>query len=469
MRARTKITIWTSSFTLVVAISFSVFVLYEIAEQPLRLIDREIRDISDYVVRHISARKSPVQGAETLSQKPFDRYYIKVVDTENRIHLITSMASQTDLPVSEDDKFYFTKKRIGLEHLTIAPDDKKELEEAGYTESPFRVYRKTVTISGQDYTLLIGLPIPVLELEMRELITELVIWLAASTILVIIASYYLSGGILKPLSRINTMIREISEVSLDKRLPIGNNRDELHTLAESLNNMFDRLRFSFDRQKEYIGNASHELKTPLTVLMLGNEKILQEELPENVRTTLDKQLDILRRLTKMVRNLLEISRLEQHESFNPERLDLKPLVAHIIEEFEDILINRSIDIHPVLDSSIIHGDREKILQMLINLLDNAIKYNLPGNGQIWISVKPVRDVVELSISNTGKTIPEESLEKIFEQFYRVEKSRALKFGGAGLGLAIVKQIVNLHHGSIVATNKATGINQFLVRFPAGDD
>ena len=109
-----------------------------------------------------------------------------------------------------------------------------------------------------------------------------------------------------------------------------------------------------------------------------------------------------------------------------------------------------------------------MLQMLINLLDNAIKYNLPEVGQIWLATRPVQDMVEFSIANTGKIIPKESLEKIFEQFYRVEQSRALQFGGAGLGLAIVQQIVRLHHGSIVATHKSAEINQFLVLLPTGE-
>ena len=232
--------------------------------------------------------------------------------------------------------------------------------------------------------------------------------------------------------------------------------------------MFDRLQFSFDRQKEYIGSASHELKTPLTVLMLGHEKILQEELPENARSIIEKQLDTLHRLNKMVRNLLEISRLEQHESFTPEIVDLNPLILHVLEEFEDILVSRDITVHTALEQSVIWGDREKMLQMLINLLDNAIKYNLPETGQIWLATRPVQDMVEFSIANTGKIIPKESLEKIFEQFYRVEQSRALQFGGAGLGLAIVQQIVRLHNGSIVASHKSAEINQFLVLLPTGE-
>ena len=468
MKARTKITIWTSSFTLLVAIVFSFFSLREIAEQPLYLIDGDLQDIRDIVIERLNAESHDTGPVAVLSRYPFNRYYIKVIDADNRIRMQSTMASQIDLPLQGKGRFSFVKKEMSLEYLGLTEDDRQELAEAQQKEVPFRVLREGAVIRKQNYTLYVARPVPIFKLEMNELITGSLMGAGLATMLVIIASYSLSGGILKPLVRINAMIREISEVSLYKRLPVGKNHDELHTLSESLNKMFDRLQFSFDRQKEYIGSASHELKTPLTVLMLGHEKILQEELPENARSIIEKQLDTLHRLNKMVRNLLEISRLEQHESFTPEIVDLNPLILHVLEEFEDILVSRDITVHTALEQSVIWGDREKMLQMLINLLDNAIKYNLPEVGQIWLATRPVQDMVEFSIANTGKIIPKESLEKIFEQFYRVEQSRALQFGGAGLGLAIVQQIVRLHNGSIVASHKSAEINQFLVLLPTGE-
>lgn len=467
MKARTKITVWTSLFTLVVAITFSAFVMYELIEQPLRLIDREIRDINDLAIQNISVNSSTSATPDKVTQHLFDRYWIKVVDDQKRIVLKTPMTDHVEIPSRVDDNFYFERRDIAVEHIWIGKEDREELDDITGKALTFRVFQEVRTVNNKTYNLLIARPIPILELEMKELIFEILLWVFLCTIFVVIASYYLSGNILKPLSKINSLIKEINDTSLSKRLPLGKNRDELHTLSLSLNNMFDRLQFSFDHQKEYIGNASHELKTPLTVLMLGSEKILQDDLSTSVRGMVNRQLDTLRRLSKMVRNLLEISRLEQHESFDKERIDLKPLVLHITEEFEDILMSKNIHLHSDIETAIVLGDHEKILQMLINLLDNAIKYNLPNNGEIWISVRHVGDEVAFSISNTGTTIPKESLGKIFEQFYRVEKSRSTMFGGAGLGLAIVQQIVDLHQASIVVTSDSTGISRFIVNFPSG--
>jgi len=466
MKARTKITVWTSLFTLVVAITFSAFVMYELIEQPLRLIDRDIRDINDLAIQNISLDNSTSPAPDKVTQHLFDRYWIKVVDDQKRIVLKTPMTEHVEIPSRIDDNFYFEKKHIALEHLWIAAEDRDELGDIDEKEVPFRVFQEVRHVNNTTYNLLTAKPIPILEIEMRELILEILLWVVLCTIFVVIASYYLSGNILKPLSKINALIKEINDTSLSKRLPVGKNVDELHTLAVTLNNMFDRLQFSFDHQKEYIGNASHELKTPLTVLMLGSEKILQEDLSTSVRGMVNRQLDTLRRLSKMVRNLLEISRLKQHESFVKEHIDLKPLVLHIIEEFEDILMSKNIRLHSDIETAIFSGDHEKILQMLINLLDNAIKYNLPSNGEIWISVRHEDDEVIFSISNTGTTIPAESLGKLFEQFYRVEKSRSTMFGGAGLGLAIVQQIVDLHQASIVVTSDSTGMSRFTVNFPS---
>jgi signal transduction histidine kinase len=145
--------------------------------------------------------------------------------------------------------------------------------------------------------------------------------------------------------------------------------------------------------------------------------------------------------------------------------DFKPLILHTIEEFKDLLAKKGIQLHRELQSIQLFADPDKILQMFINLLDNAIKYNLPSNGQIWVTLDKVGENIELSISNTGVTIPEDSLAKIFDQFYRVEKSRSTMFGGAGLGLAIVQQILIIHQATIEVTSDQNGLTTFLVKFP----
>ncbi len=463
MKARTKITLWTASFTLIVAISFSGIVFYELMEQPFRLIDRDLQDIAEVVSQTVSRNERTNHDREiTLTRHPFDKYWIRVKNELGNIVITSPMTKFVDIPTRNEKKFYFVKKAIPLEKIAIPLEDSNEIVDLASHLVTFRVMVDKATLDGKVFELVVAKPIPVLVEEITELIVDILLGIILITIIAIIISYYLAGKILQPLSTINTLIKDISDYSLNKRIPLKKNMDELHVLSSSLNGMFDRLQHSFNRQKEFIGNASHELKSPLTILMLGHEEMLSKDLPQNIRPGLEKQLFTLRRLSKLVRNLLNISRLEQHETLHLEALNLTELICHVIDEFKEIFQSKNIFLETDLEPVPFTGDSEKILQMLINLVDNAIKFNLPTNGHIWIATKKTKGIIRLTITNTGMVIPEPDIPKVFDQFFRVEKSRSATFGGSGLGLTIVKQIVELHHGSISVTSTTEGLTQFTI-------
>lgn len=465
MKARTKITLWTSSFTLIVAICFSCFVFFELLEQPYRLIDRELRDIGETVSQMVSARdQTHSNQIEVLPQHPYKRYWISVKNEQGDTLFTSQLTNDVEIPLRKNRDFYIVNKDIPLRKIWIAQEDRDEIDELSGKGVAFRVMVNTSTIDGKEYKLLIAKPIPVLTNELNELIFDIFLGALLCTVIAVIISYYLAGRILRPLSSINIMVREISERSLDKRIPLGKNMDELHALSRSLNAMFDRLQHSFDLQKEFIGNASHELKSPLTILMLGHEEMLSEQSSQIVKDGLEKQLNTLRRLSKLVRNLLEISRLEQHETLNREVFDLAKLIYHVLDEFKEVLQIKNISVETDLIETSFTGDSEKILQMLINLVDNGIKYNLPDNGKMWVTLENIKNIIRFTITNTGLCISKDDLPNVFEQFYRAEKSRSSTFGGAGLGLTIVKHIVELHHGSISVTSNSEGITQFMLDF-----
>ncbi len=466
MKARSKITLWTASFTLTVAICFSGLVFYELVEQPFRLIDDDLQDIAEVAVQTIGNNDS-TQGKQTntLTRHPYEKYWIKVGSDQGITLFASPMTRYVDIPTRSDKKFYFVKKNLPLEKIWLAPEDHSERKNLATSPVLFRVLVDRNVINGKVFELQVAKPIPFLVQELIELITYILLGIVLITIIAIAASYYLAGKILQPLVAINSLIKNISDNSLDRRIPLGKNKDELFILASSLNGMFDRLQFSFNRQKEFIGNASHELKSPLTILMLGHEEMLAKELPQNVRYGLEKQLTTLRRLSKLVRNLLEISRLEQQETLHHDTIHLTDLIDYVLDEFKDILQSKNIVLETDLSPVTFVGDAEKILQMVINLVDNAIKYNAPENGQIWVATEKTKDCVCLTITNTGPIIPEQDLPKVFEQFFRVERSRSAIFGGSGLGLTIVKQIVELHQGTISVTSSAEGITRFTIDFP----
>jgi signal transduction histidine kinase len=215
------------------------------------------------------------------------------------------------------------------------------------------------------------------------------------------------------------------------------------------------LQYSSARQKEFISNAAHELKSPLTILMLGHEEMLAARPPEEIYRELEKQLNSMRRLSRLIRNLLDISRLEQEKICLSEPVKLEELIGQVLENFKELLIARNIRVQTDLSEITLLADPEKILRLIINLIDNAIKYNYAEDGMILVTTEKVQDQAVVVIANTSQDIPVEDLPRIFDQFYRVEKSRSQSFGGPGLGLTIAQKIVELHDGAIMAKSHRT--------------
>lgn len=244
-------------------------------------------------------------------------------------------------------------------------------------------------------------------------------------------------------------------------------KDELHSLTTSSNSMFDRLEHSFQRQRDFISNASHEMKSPLTILMLGHEEMLSNNPPKDIRNDLEKQLFIMQRLNKLIRDLLSISRLEQQETLLRKPIDLTKIIHGILEDYAHILIAKRIKVTTQIPKMMFCADHEKLQRLFINLIDNAIKYNHDLDGQLDIEATQKNLSIVITVTNSGPTIPVEDLPMIFNQFYRVEKSRAQVYGGTGLDLTIAQRIVEIRGGSIEVTSEK-GSTTFLIFMPIID-
>jgi two-component system OmpR family sensor kinase len=190
-----------------------------------------------------------------------------------------------------------------------------------------------------------------------------------------------------------------------------------------------------------------------------------KDLPETFRPRLIRQYNILQRMRRLVKNLLDLSALEIKEHMDFEELYLSELVKSVHEDFVEVLEARHIDvaIH-IPDGLCIMGGRDSLQRVLINLVDNAIKYNVDG-GKIEITAEAKNDTVYLSVFNTGKGIPKKDIDLVFEQFYRVEKSRSSQYGGSGLGLTIVKRIIELHRGNITIESEPEAWTRINIHLP----
>lgn len=295
-------------------------------------------------------------------------------------------------------------------------------------------------------------------------------WLitVAVTIASAAVAYFVSGQALKPLRKLSQQAEKIDQDSIsDIRL----NEDtvkEFRQLSVSVNLMLDRLSESFATQRQFSGNAAHELRTPLAImqtkleLFAAEHKNMEGDTAELVRS----QAEQLDRLSKLVHTLLEMSNLSSAP--RSERIELAPLVEEIITDLTPLASQNDITMEQDCDNVVITGSDALIYRLVFNLIENAVKYNRRG-GSVSVSVHKENNDVVVRVSDTGCGIPEEYRESIFQPFFRVDKSRSRQMGGVGLGLALVHEIAVLHGGSVRAESGNKPGTVFIVTLPAGDD
>lgn len=295
-------------------------------------------------------------------------------------------------------------------------------------------------------------------------------WLITVAVTIVSAAiaYFVSGQALKPLRKLSQQAEKIDQDSIsDIRL----NEDtvkEFRQLSISVNLMLDRLSESFATQRQFSGNAAHELRTPLAImqtkleLFAAEHKNMEDDTAELVRSQ-EEQLD---RLSRLVHTLLEMSNLSSAP--RSDRIELAPLVEEIITDLTPLASQNDITMEQDCDNVVITGSDALIYRLVFNLIENAVKYNRRG-GSVSVSVHKENSDVVVRVSDTGCGIPEEYRESIFQPFFRVDKSRSRQMGGVGLGLALVHEIAVLHGGSVRAEpgNKVGTV--FIVTLPAGDD
>ena len=269
---------------------------------------------------------------------------------------------------------------------------------------------------------------------------------AAVTLLSGILAYFVSGRALKPL---RSFASQVEQVQLNNLADMRIDEDaisEFRQLSRSFNQMLERLNNAFAAQRQFTGNAAHELRTPLA-LMQAQLELFSAEHPD-VRPETAEFLTLLReqteRLTQMTKTLLEMSNLQQVA--RNERIQLAPMVEEIFTDLAPLADKRGITLTADGDG-VMTGSDALIYRLLFNLTENAVKYNRPG-GSVRVCVTQEPEKLRIRVSDTGCGIPEEYQQSIFQPFFRVDRSRNREYGGAGLGLSLVWEIADLHGGSV---------------------
>ena len=288
---------------------------------------------------------------------------------------------------------------------------------------------------------------------------------AAVTRLSGILAYFVSGRALKPLRSFASQVEQVQLNNLADMRIDEDSISEFRQLSRSFNQMLERLNNAFAAQRQFTGNAAHELRTPLA-LMQAQLELFSAEHPD-MRPETAEFLTLLReqteRLTQMTKTLLEMSNLQQVA--RNEQLQLAPMVEEIFTDLASLAEKRSITLEAEGDAALTGSDA-LIYRMLFNLTENAVKYNRLG-GSVRVELAQGQEKCIIRVSDTGCGIPEEYQQSIFHPFFRVDKSRSREYGGAGLGLALVWEIADLHGGSVWVEESSDKGTTIAVELPAG--
>jgi two-component system OmpR family sensor kinase len=328
--------------------------------------------------------------------------------------------------------------------------------------SRFRAYSRQFNANGQNYLLIILHSFHE-QNEMLETIRLTFTWMILVGLLLAgTGGYFLARKSLAPVVAMGEQARHIGATNLHDRLPVLNAKDELGQLATTFNDLLDRLDQSFERQRRFVADASHELRTPLAILRGESEVAMSQQ----GRTAEDylESLGILHeetsRLIKIVEDLFTLTRADSGQYLlSPEDVYLEEVVAECAHSARTLAREKNIELRVDASSEcLVHGDPALLRRMILNLLDNAIKYT-PEGGRVDIACRATTGAFEIHVTDTGPGIPPELHSRIFERFFRADpaRSRSGREGGAGLGLSIALWIAEAHHGRLeLVRSDATG-------------
>lgn len=319
----------------------------------------------------------------------------------------------------------------------------------------------------QDYLVEYGATLDPVQTMLNRLFLRLALGLPLAIILMTAGGYWLIRRALTPVEQITRAAERITQHNLDERLPVSNTGDELERLSISLNRMIARLNDAFQNSKRFVADASHELRTPLTILRGELETMAEDpRLGLDWRERAASLLEETERLSRIVEQLFALSRLDAGEAQTEWlQFDLAELARSTAEQMNLLAEDKGITItcdaaQPVT----VEGDRARLKQVVVNLLDNAIKYT-PKRGVIQMRIQAVNGHAVLEVEDNGIGIAADALPHVFERFYRVDRTRSSDSEGAGLGLSIVKSIATAHGAEVGVTSIPNVGTRFSVKLP----
>lgn len=456
MKIRTKIAV---QFTLIVALILIVFSfsLYYLLESYTK------KEFNNYL-----KDRAVTTSQLLIKEKNVDRRLLKIID---RNTLSTLYAAEV-LVFDEENKVKYSN----IESDTIiyySPELLTQIRQKQYLETEYKE-KEVVGLMYHDqefdkeYLILAQSEDVYGNQKLENIRYAMTIGLISAIILTIIFGFIFAGQALKPISRINQEISKITANDLNRKLSMGNSKDEISTLARNFNDMLSRIQKSFELQKSFVSNASHELRTPLAAIKSEIQVTLEKERSVDEYQSILKSLYIdNQRLIQLTNGLLQLAKSDTGEKINlaaPVRIDeiLFEVQEELLHQHNDYLIEIDFEEIPEDDAWVtIMGNKSLLKTLFGNLFDNACKYS--DNKKATVSIRTNKSNCIVIVADQGIGIAQEEQEKIFEPFYRTRN--ASNFKGHGIGLSICKRIVDMHKGRIILKSQLSNGSHFSVILP----
>jgi len=392
-----------------------------------------------------------------VEKNPNDNIYVQIFRPDGKELLHSSnMPLSVILAKMAQDSIVENKSYFGIVKITLA---KKKF---------FSLRTFTLPVVGKVkvlYFIQVSGSLKPIYFELNRLKAALLIFLPLAILLVIASGVFLTKRALRPVDDMTSAIRQITSKNLNQTIELPEANDEIKRLAETFNTMLIRLNQAFSSQQQLIQDVSHELKTPLTALKGKQEVALnRKRSPEEYESVLLVNLEVINRMSQLVENLLALARIENKDSvLKTESINLADTIKQILSSMKPLADQKKILLHFLSHGQVfIQADANQVDRVISNIVDNAIKYT-SNNGEVNIKLSKENAFAKIVITDTGIGIANDELSRIFDRFYRIDKSRSSP--GFGLGLSIAKSIIDAHKGKIEVESSPSKSTTFTVFLP----